>query len=836
MGRMGFLLGVACILGQMTGGSGAEAGQAERDLLGRLYAKEQVFFGINADVRRLLNDPAFEEDLRRWWTVVNPSYFAFVGQEGTPASLASSEHYELRKAADGEAMRNAIPSEKVRIYLSYFLKSGQLTHAQALLRIYALEYSLHEREIVEDPRNSAKNLKASSPLYVQAAEYENCVEKSGDVIRSFVCLNAKTDAVAACVNQYQGTASMKKVAQCVSKALPMTKKGKSLASLTSHLGARHVVSPAGFVAGNEIHYFSENRHDQEYVKFFEDLYRGDANPMRDALPGKGEIEDFTQALKSWREGGAFPLTGKPGFLSADEHPAFQPSKYFGANEAIFPELLKGIRSAKHTIFMDIFFFGGTLGAAFARELILQAEKGVKIMILRDLDNPFTYEEEMKPIFNLLMAYSLLHPDRMTVVQAYIYGHRTGWPQYFDALLPDSVMRGLADALQLGAKAKGSEFWAFPKAKSEHSKVVAIDATGIYPGVVPTVYVGSKNLTDSSGALTFDDVTRVKGPAAVVVQDSYYWDLWYALRAGGGGRDPMIDTREIEKVLAPFDSLGRVWVPALNGVVPTRKELSTVGAKSGGSVVRTGENNIDGSLTGALDQDIQAIRSAKKQIIINDQYLCDRRVVEELLLKASREPSVQIYIALEPLDASGPILKGFPNTLYMDLLSFKGYSLDPNGNLEKSQAWPNIHVMWKKVPRSDEFHYEYHMKSITVDGFDSKGRRVGGGMPVLIAGSANKDQVTMSGAFREMQVEVFSEAAVAEADRQFWKRYHGLFADASEEGLGMEGIDPFDFKIPAEIQEIFVKHMGREATPPEFIRFVRELIHRAFEMERSAAVE
>src|SRR5690606_4122904 len=61
-------------------------------------------------------------------------------------------------------------------------------------------------------------------------------------------------------------------------------------------------------------------------------------------------------------------------------------------------------------------------------------------------------------------------------------------------------------------------------KSDHSKVFVIDGKTQHP----TALVGSKNLTDASGALCFDEVVKVEGPGAAVVQDDYYFDMVYAL--------------------------------------------------------------------------------------------------------------------------------------------------------------------------------------------------------------------------------------------------------------------------------------------------------------------
>src|SRR5690349_18776636 len=143
--------------------------------------------------------------------------------------------------------------------------------------------------------------------------------------------------------------------------------------------------------------------------------------------------------------------------------------------------------------------------------------------------------------------------------------------------------------------------------------------------------------------------------------------------------------------------------------------------------------------------------------------------------------------------------------------------------------------------------EYHMKTISVDGFDAQGRRVTTAAPaVLISGSANKDHMIMHGAFRESQVEIYDNrpcpsaassagcGAVAEADRMFWKRWNNRASH--DEGDGSEEADPFRFQVPPQVQSAARYALSRDMTSAEFLRFMRSLIHTAYDLERSSTVE
>ena len=49
-------------------------GDWEDYTLASLINREMTFFGVDADVKRLLADKDFENDVRQWWVAVNPAY------------------------------------------------------------------------------------------------------------------------------------------------------------------------------------------------------------------------------------------------------------------------------------------------------------------------------------------------------------------------------------------------------------------------------------------------------------------------------------------------------------------------------------------------------------------------------------------------------------------------------------------------------------------------------------------------------------------------------------------------------------------------------------------
>ncbi len=89
-----------------------------------------------------------------------------------------------------------------------------------------------------------------------------------------------------------------------------------------------------------------------------------------------------------------------------------------------------------------------------------------------------------------------------------------------------------------------------------------------------------------------------------------------------------------------------------------------------------------------------------------------------------------------------------------------------------------------------------MKTISIDG------------KALISGSANKDQTTMYGSFREEQLQVFDPRVTRIHDdglMRFWNDSHASTP-----------FDGFDFKVPYDL----VGPSGKKMTPREFISAVR----------------
>ena len=461
------------------------------------------------------------------------------------------------------------------------------------------------------------------------------------------------------------------------------------------------------------------------------------------------------------------------------------------NSRIFPAILNAIRSAESTIFVDLFFWGGTMGISITKEILKQLETkpNLKLVFLHDNINHYGHRAEMAPVFNLLRAYMILHPDKALVLPSFVLKNVTGFPNFVDELVTDSNMS------KYGIDGK---FSLYLKAKSDHSKVIVID--GDRPDRHPVAFVGSKNMTDISGSVCNDEVIRVEGPAATVILDNYWNDLYEGLKLDwrmsdfmgayyeeisnngwaknfGTGGDRI---KRIKRMLAPVDLLKRYETTEdgeVGSFVPNLKVRIF-----GEDKVRIGENTVRSLITSVLTQNLMSILSAKKQILIKEQLLYDTRIIRALIKK--KNEGVDVKVILEGFDYEGSAYPGMPNLLYLDHMKSNG-----------------LELRWKLHGNSKFLPPEYHGKTISIDGVGPDGKFIDSSANSLIVGSANKDYMTLKGAFRETQIEVFNREAQRVHDDAFWKDWNDT-EKGSKEATTLE-FERSDFAKKLEAQGITV---------------------------------
>jgi len=532
----------------------------------------------------------------------------------------------------------------------------------------------------------------------------------------------------------------------------------------------HTISDTGWIEGNNVSVENYNDVRPEILstlevkaKLLEKIY---------PLDGRGSLPAMMKADL------------KKVFTTAEGFDEISNSIIWNQDRGIFKRIITEMDKAQKNIFIDIFFLGGSMGASLAKYMInLVEQKGLKVFILRDQVNHFGHEAEMLPVYNYLRAFSLRYKSKngegLVISPSYIKGHKSGLPKRIESFISDDLIEvsGLQAHLSL-----------YAKAKSDHSKVLVIDGDTTNP----TAIVGSKNWTDSSGGFCFDEIMVVNGPGAAVVLDDYYYDMYYSLlmentvndlktlAQANWGNASATKEEMITSLLAPFDLLKRDFSGA-----PT-KTTATTYPRLGAQSIRTGMNDVLSLKTSAVDQVLQAIGFAKTKVLIKDQFLFDRNVVMALIDAKKKNPNLDVRILLEPLHVA-PI-KGMPNLLYMDLLKEAG-----------------VRVKSVMVSEHEFVSQEYHMKTISIDGKD------------LIVGSANKDQTTMYGAFREQQVEVQGGESVKMHDIDFETTWNDPIKSEPE-------FTKFDFTVPSQ----FVGVDGKLLSPTQFVSVLRDIISILFD--------
>ncbi len=614
-------------------------------------------------------------------------------------------------------------------------------------------------------------------------------------------------------------------------------------------GQNQVLSLTGLIDGNKVEQILENYYEPEFIEYMAPMSAAVIKNYNDIVDGKPvawSVEKFKEKMNDEKDALTKFFTVEEGFpATAMGHKVWTETKEFvGQNKKpnIYGQVMKSINSAKKSIFIDVFFLGGSIGATLAKRLIerVNENKDLWVYFINDRFNPLGYNNEMAPVYNYLRAYAeKFAEDRIVLVAPQVELKRTAFPAIADLILKDStVLSALTTAEQYGLAGQLSFY---PKGKSDHSKVVIIDALDKVNGVA---FVGSKNYTDSSGGVAYDEVTKIQGPAVAAIQDSYYHDLKLALQQlqgvtpfsnpqylsdlytknfNDGEKDA---EKQIKKILARVDVLNR-----LN---PGTADLNW--PVQGSTPIMIGENNAYGTIRTALPQVIAGIRSADKQIIISEQFIYEPSVVRALKEQVSKKilgnPDFRVYILLADMADHFDSAKQFshvPNVSFVD---------------EFTSPDSKIQVRWKKVPaanlkalakiKDDEklkLHYapEYHLKSLSIDGVTLAEESQCGNqpalaagleatapnkLPLLISGSANKDVMTMTGGFREYQVVIYDRATTVAHDCQFWSRFLNKYSDESI------AVDPAKMNLPTALKD-------KGLNEKRFNQLVRDIVTGAY---------
>ncbi len=464
----------------------------------------------------------------------------------------------------------------------------------------------------------------------------------------------------------------------------------------------HSISALGFIPGNKVELISENDRSMERIKW-----------LNERVIFNGGVFDMN-----------LPYIKMPTPKDPSGHIAFQ-------KDPIFIKIRDMIAEAKDSIFIDIFLFGGTLGATLAEYLVEQtilkyrANPNFKVLLLHDYATNYNMKPEMMPIFEYLRDGIKRVPElkaSMMLMQANIQRHPPGIPFGLTNMIPKTP-----ETFKLMEKRN-----TYYESKIDHSKVVVIDANSDHP----KAYFGSKNWSDHSGAYYYDDAIYVEGPGAAMVQASYYDDLdaaltldktersWFFFKEEGFGND---------NYLANRDSI-------LNWFKIKRCNYPAVGDQS----IRLAEGNVDGRIKNARNIFIDMIASAQDHIYMEELFIYDKYIIDALIKRKIQNPSLDIKIIADHNGNFG--MNGLPNTIFMNDLIKYDISLRARRTIGVTATFPN--------GKTQEYHQENHRKICSVDG------------KVLLGGSSNLNPDTLQGSFREFGAQLFDQQVISKFERNF----------------------------------------------------------------------
>lgn len=779
------------------------------------------FYTRYLEVEQDFNDRNKNEALKAWFAAKDKE---FATSKEALASRETNKSYRVfatNELVSGGSDKTNLLSQKVIDWVIHYQSTKQYKKSAAALSSYVYSMGLGILEIANNPRLSessavkAEAKRIGQDLFNRAVDFDQCFYSQTPIVGND--LDAFGKLWGLCLNH----GIIETLADFYRMALRSN----------SYTGPNQLLSLTGFIPGNKIEQLLENYYEPAFISYLAPMTK-----MVIEKYGTYTIEQYKSMMSSKTQALSGFFTTNEGFpeISGDKkHRAWDlvkaadittgsDAKHAGRKN-IYGDVFKTIENAKNSVFIDVFFLGGSIGAMLTKRLIQKVQENPNfwVYILNDRNNPLGYNNEMQPVYNYIRAYAEnFAEDRMVILTPRVDLKRTAYPDFIDMLLKDSTLEGMVSSAQKAGLIGQLSF--YPKGKSDHSKVIVVDGLSKANGVA---YVGSKNYTDTSGGVAYDEVTKIQGPAVAAILDSYYYDLTEALKmpsnakymsdlytkSARGANAAASAESKIASILKPVDLLAR----ENGGKNPVDLIWSKTEMK-GATPIMIGENNVYGTIRTALPQVIAGIRSAQKQVIISEQFIYEPSVVRALNEAASprdkSKPPVKVYILLADMADHLNPAKAFahiPNVSYAEELV---------KNL-------NIQVKWKKIPAThlvalDAAHKdfganyapEYHLKSLSIDGVldsqrgaceqpNGKSALLQGlnqieTIPMLISGSANKDVMTMTGGFREFQVAVYDRETTISHDCQFWSRFY----DADQSTALISASGNMGMNIPPDLIE------------------------------------
>lgn len=466
--------------------------------------------------------------------------------------------------------------------------------------------------------------------------------------------------------------------------------------------APYSLSYQGFIPGNIVKLQSENRRDLDRIEW-----------LNNHVIFNGGTLDFEA-----------PYVKMPTERDPTGHPVFM-------QDPIYIQIKDMIDRAQDSIFIDIFLFGGTLGATLSEYLFEQVKikkqmnPSFKVLMLHDYATNYNMKDEMMPIFEYIKKRISTEPDLKDcfyLLQANIVRHPPGIPFRITNLIPktDDVFKEIE---------KRNTYY---ESKIDHSKVVVIDANTNHPAA----YFGSKNWTDHSGGYYYDNAIYVEGPAAALVQASYLRDVEAALTD---------DPNELRWFFYKEEGYDNVrYLPKKKEILEWFKIKKASYPAVGSEKVCFAEADIDGTVKNVRNMLVDMIRHAKKSIYMEQLFIYDKYINDALIKRKIEEPDLDIKIVADHNGNFG--MNGLPNTAFVKEMQSYGIEVRARKTYGIVAKFPN--------GKEQSYHQENHRKIASVDG------------KVLLGGSSNLNPDTLQGSFREFGAQIYDRKVIADFESNF----------------------------------------------------------------------
>jgi phosphatidylserine/phosphatidylglycerophosphate/cardiolipin synthase-like enzyme len=584
------------------------------------------------------------------------------------------------------------------------------------------------RDIADDPLNGESDVKAALTYLEDLTQVDGI-----NTLNLFGKMKGKLDTIA------QGIAGDLNPVNLRAQRLISEDYSIELGAKSGHNISDYVLSYTGVIPGNKVAVISDNLRDPERIDWlnkhaifsentvFQDGKLDIDSPIFRMPTKENPLDADWQNLSSWQNWESDGLKPNANIVFSDK-------------DKVFLKIRDMIHEAESSIFIDIFLFGGTMGMTIAKYLIEEAKskidagKDFRFLMLHDYATNYNMKNEMMPIFHYLkdsieeMNKNPKYRNRGVLLQANIQRHPPGIPFGITNLIPKN------DETFAEVEKMNTYF----ESKIDHSKVLVIDANTKNP----KAYFGSKNWSDHSGAYYYDDAIYVEGPAAALVQSTYYDDVkaaltldkkeqsWFYFKEQGFDNKAYLERRS--EILE--------WIK----INPS----NTYPNKDEGHQVRLAQAGVEGNIKTVRNIIIDMISKAKSHIYMEQLFMYDPYINDALMKRKLQLPTLDVRILADSNSNFG--FNGFPNTIYIKELKSYGINIKFRKLLHKDAEY----TMADGEVYTQKYHQENHRKIISVD---SK---------VLLGGSSNLNPDTLQGSFREFGASIYAPEVIAGFEKNF----------------------------------------------------------------------